>query len=57
MAARSTPATAFMVAFALSACASTGATFRTLRRDDVRGRPLAWQVAMRNLVAELAAKR
>lgn len=30
---------------------------RTLRRDDLPGQPLAWQVAMRHLVAELSGKR
>jgi hypothetical protein len=29
---------------------------RTLRRDDLPGRPLAWQVAMRHLVAQLAGR-
>jgi hypothetical protein len=29
---------------------------RTLRRDDLPGRPLAWQVALRHLVADLAAQ-
>lgn len=29
---------------------------RTLRRDDLPGQPLAWQVAMRHLVAELAGR-
>jgi hypothetical protein len=30
---------------------------RTLRREDLPGQPLAWQVALRQLVAELAGKR
>ncbi|MFN2564218.1 MAG: hypothetical protein ABR499_04315 [Gemmatimonadaceae bacterium] len=29
---------------------------RTLRRDDLPGRPLVWQVAIRNLVAELTGR-
>lgn len=29
---------------------------RTLRRDDLPGRPLVWQVALRQLVADLAAQ-
>lgn len=29
---------------------------RTLRRDDLPGQPLAWQVAMRHLVAELTGR-
>lgn len=29
---------------------------RALRRDDLQGRPLAWQVAMRQLVAQLTGK-
>ena len=30
---------------------------RTLQRDDLSGRPLVWQVALRNLVAELTGRR
>ncbi len=30
---------------------------RTLRRDDLPGRPLVWQVALRNLAAELTGRR
>jgi hypothetical protein len=30
---------------------------RTLRRDDLPGQPLAWRVAMRNLVEQLTGKR
>jgi hypothetical protein len=29
---------------------------RTLRRDELRGRPLVWQAAIRNLVAELTGR-
>jgi hypothetical protein len=29
---------------------------RTARRDDLQGRPLVWQVALRNLVAELTGR-
>ena len=29
---------------------------RTMRREDLPGRPLVWQVALRNLVAELAGR-
>ena len=32
------------------------ARIRTLRRDDLPGQPLAWQVAMRTLVAELTSR-
>ena len=30
---------------------------RTLRRDDLAGRPLVWQAALRNLVAQLTGRR
>ena len=30
---------------------------RTLRRDDLSGRPLVWQAALRNLLAELTGRR
>jgi hypothetical protein len=32
------------------------AQVRTLRRDDLPGRPLAWQVALRQLVAQLTGR-
>ena len=32
------------------------AAVRTLRRDDLPGRPLAWQVALRHLVAQLTGR-
>jgi hypothetical protein len=29
---------------------------RTLRRDDLPGQPLVWQVALRNLVSQLTGR-
>ena len=33
------------------------AQVRTLRREDLPGRPLAWQVALRQLLAQLTGRR